>query len=347
MAELGDSHFRKDEMLAAGLTNLALIQDFQGDKQAPKTAERALQQSTASWEANLVCAGILERHQQQELAEDSILRNLDLHLEENLSKVNLVAFYYRTSHHKKLSQLMHQSDVVRMLPAALLIPCAARIQQQEDLPFVVTHQLSETLQTYFGSRIGANDFHCLAAPQWQLQTAGVTLNIHGEKYTRSTIQQDKAGQHVQFHRIPSEEPDQKVKGETGIVLSLQYPATPAIHLKLQEAPATHLNRLKLTQSYRIASIDVEETIDADQTPKPRTFLTSNSPQTGNHIKVQVMKPVTPQVTTISLVKSARSTHANIPPAPEDHISKPVVKKSRKSLIKPVDILPDFRPAPRR
>ena len=61
---LGDRHFRKDDMLATGLANKAAIEEFLGRSEAVATATRALEYSTEVWEANLVCARVLQRHRQ-------------------------------------------------------------------------------------------------------------------------------------------------------------------------------------------------------------------------------------------------------------------------------------------
>ena len=51
-----------------------------------KAALKALEQSTDVWEANLVCARVLQRHRQFAAAEDAVLRNLDVGLEQEQSR---------------------------------------------------------------------------------------------------------------------------------------------------------------------------------------------------------------------------------------------------------------------
>ena len=80
LVALGDGHFRKDEMLAAGLANLAVIREYLQQRDAVNVAATALTYSPEAWEVNLMCARVLERHGKINEAEDAILRNLDVDL---------------------------------------------------------------------------------------------------------------------------------------------------------------------------------------------------------------------------------------------------------------------------
>jgi hypothetical protein len=62
LVQSSDDHFRRDEMLAAAMCNLALIEDYQKLASAPDTAREALRQATDAWEVNLMCGVILARH---------------------------------------------------------------------------------------------------------------------------------------------------------------------------------------------------------------------------------------------------------------------------------------------
>ena len=77
LTEIGHGHFRQDDMLASSMANLALIQESQHDPEAPRTAARAFDYSTRSWESNLVCAWVLGRHAEYRNAENLILCNMD------------------------------------------------------------------------------------------------------------------------------------------------------------------------------------------------------------------------------------------------------------------------------
>ena len=77
LEQMGQGHFRKDDMLATALANEAAIEDYSGQLNAVATANRALGYSRDVWEANLVCARVLERNARTSDAEDAILCNLD------------------------------------------------------------------------------------------------------------------------------------------------------------------------------------------------------------------------------------------------------------------------------
>ncbi len=346
MAALGDGHFRKDEMLAAGLTNLALIQDYSGDKRAVATAKSALLQATTSWQANLVCAWILEKHDDASQAEDTILRNLDLHLEQRHSKTNLVALYYRTDQIKKMSQQLKQSNVVAILPMSLLIPCAAKLQQSQTLSAPVVQKLAGSLQISTGGRLGRGDLVVTAPADWQLQTAGITLNIGKQKLSRSTIQQTSKQQQVRFSHVGKLIAQQKGNGNNPLSLTIQYPATPPIRVYLQQRSTNSIKRLAINNSYQIASIDVEELPQTIVTKKQQMLLTSTPHQNKTMVQVQTYKPTTPKVMTISLNGKRQPTATPVPPAPAPLPSIEVPNR-KKNRFPPEHFLPNFRPASRR
>ncbi|VAX39253.1 hypothetical protein MNBD_PLANCTO02-914 [hydrothermal vent metagenome] len=346
MALLGNGHFRKDEMLAAGLTNLALIQEYSHDKHALATAKEALQQATTSWQANLVCAWILEKHGNKDQAEDTILRNIDLHLEEQQSRINLVALYYRTNNLPKLSAQLKQSKVVATLPMSLLIPCAAKLQQSQSLPAPVVKALSETLEASLGGRLGHNDFVVTAPPKWRLQTAGISLEIGKQEFSRSTIQQSKQQQQVRFSRVGQHIAIKKENGNISLSLLLQYPATPPIRIHLQERPSNTITRLALNHSFQIKSIDVEELPQQKVAhTKKEMQLTGTTTHKKTLVKVQTYKPTSPKVFTISLQGKTTQEKVTVPPAPQTEFSPP--KTSPKTIFPSEHFLPHFRPARRR
>ncbi|MGE3315297.1 MAG: hypothetical protein AB7O26_09285, partial [Planctomycetaceae bacterium] len=91
LATIGNGHFRKDEMLAAGMANRAVIQEYLHQPGAMESARLALTYSTDVWEANLMCARVLGQHGELGAAEDAILRNLDVGLEREYSMAALVS----------------------------------------------------------------------------------------------------------------------------------------------------------------------------------------------------------------------------------------------------------------
>jgi len=87
---------------AAGLANQAVIQAYLKQPEAALTARRALEYSTGAWQANLVCARILQQHGHAVEAEEAILRNLDVDLERPQSLASLVSLYQQSGNEAKL-----------------------------------------------------------------------------------------------------------------------------------------------------------------------------------------------------------------------------------------------------
>src|SRR3984885_145107 len=102
LIKVGQGHFRKDEMLAAGLANRAGILDYLHQAGAVDAALKALGSSTEVWEANLMAAQVLGRNGRPIEAEDAILRNLGVELERDRSTVALVSLYATTRNRQKL-----------------------------------------------------------------------------------------------------------------------------------------------------------------------------------------------------------------------------------------------------
>ncbi|WP_157605150.1 hypothetical protein [Schlesneria paludicola] len=175
LESLGDGHFRKDEMLAAGLANRAIIQSFLSQPSAPDIARKAMDYSSEAWEANLICANVLQKHGRYVDAEDAILRNLDVNLEKTQSRIALLGLYYTSDNKDKLAAQLQDPDWVKDIPARQLVLCAAKIGQRAVPPTVID-QLSTSLQATPRMNVGRDDFVVAVGPTWQIQNAAVTLN---------------------------------------------------------------------------------------------------------------------------------------------------------------------------
>lgn len=174
MANLGSGHFRRDEMLAAGLANRALIQAYLADPEATATAQRALECSDEVWEANLICASVLQRGRQYEAAEDAILRNLDVERETVQSRLALVTLYYDSDNRSKLAKQLSQLEIATALPPLVLAQCAARLGDREAPP-VLAQVLERSLQATPRFNIGKDDLVIQATSNWQLERARIKL----------------------------------------------------------------------------------------------------------------------------------------------------------------------------
>lgn len=179
LAELGRGHFRKDDMLATGLANKASIQEYLHQPGAADTALKALDYSTEVWEANLVCARILQRHQKFAAAEDAILRNLDVELERAQSRVFLVALYEASDQRDKLLRVLSDPQVVAELPAPILLRCAARLGPDATPPHLL-QTVTASLEGQPRVLFGPDDFLLKASPHWMLHLATIEVRYQGE-----------------------------------------------------------------------------------------------------------------------------------------------------------------------
>jgi tetratricopeptide (TPR) repeat protein len=174
LVTIGNGHFRKDEMLAAGLANRSIIQAFLSQPAAAETARLAMSYSSEAWEANLVCANVLQKYGRYDDAEDAILRNLDVNLERPQSRLALLGLYYTSDNKPKLAMQLQDPDWVKDIPAQQLLMCAAKLGQHE-VPAAVIDQLTTSLQGTPRLNIGRDDFVIAVSPAWQLQHAAVSL----------------------------------------------------------------------------------------------------------------------------------------------------------------------------
>ena len=132
LADLGGGHFRRDQMLAAGWANVAMIRDLGGDVRAADAAEKALACSGDAWEVNLAAAGVLAKHRRFAEAEDAVLRNLDADLEVAKSGAALCVVLAEAaptdpSAGSRLADRLADETVVAHLPPAALVRCAAAV----------------------------------------------------------------------------------------------------------------------------------------------------------------------------------------------------------------------------
>jgi hypothetical protein len=186
LAELGRGHFRKDDMLATGLANKAAIQDYLHQPGAAETALKALEFSTDVWEANLVCARILQRNAKFASAEDAILRNLDVDLERVQSQVFLASLYETSNQRDKLLKLLSNEPVVAAIPAPVLLRCAARLGPDATPPHVLA-AVTASLEGQPRVLFGPDDFVLKASPAWMLHLAKIEVRYNGETLTSPEV----------------------------------------------------------------------------------------------------------------------------------------------------------------
>jgi len=273
LVELGTGHFRKDDMLAAGLANRAAILEYLQQPSAVETAAEALQYSTEVWEVNLLCARVLQRHGRIEAAEDAILRNLDVDLERKQSRISLLALYYHAKNTKKLSAQLGNVEVVRSVPVPVLLRCAGLLGAAK-LPEPVISHLTSSLYGVFDLHFGLDDFVFRATPAWQMQTARITMKSGDQDHRLPRRLISKGYFEGRFPRILElGNPLKPVTDVRSVTLVLKYPETSEIriHLRRQSVfvlTGTPANRTETKNNprwllpghrFRIAAIQVGNT----------------------------------------------------------------------------------------
>lgn len=233
LVNIGDGHFRKDEMLSAGLANRAIIMGFLSNPSAADVAMKAMSYSSEAWEANLVCATVLQKCGRYDDAEDAILRNLDVSLEKPQSRVALLGLYYSSHNRTKLAAQLQDPEWVREVPARVLLMCAAEIGQR-DLPYPVADHLTMSLQATPRLNMGRDDFVVSVSPSWQIQNANVTLNWGDQTFTNPRVTSGRESVLLSFDGIAEfGNPLTPVHGNQEIFLTIKYPETAPVKLTLQ------------------------------------------------------------------------------------------------------------------
>ncbi len=297
LTEIGEGHFRQDDMLASSMANLALIQESQHDPEAPRTAARAFDYSTRSWESNLVCAWVLGRHAEYRDAENLILCNMDDELETEQSTVALVSLYFHSADKTKLKALLDDEQIVRRIPIPGLLLCA-KLLGPENVPPRASTYLASTLTAVPRVSGRMNAISVAAARGWKLNDAETTISDGSATFQYAGHRAVEDGLEMSF--TPSL--NSRTEGELGKTLrmTLQYPATPAIRVVLtQEEQAESAvtdqrssNRFNLfggslssssrpredKRTYRIKEIEVDG------------LRLSLRPDSTDEVEIRVLKP---------------------------------------------------------
>ena len=230
---LGQGHFRKDEMLAAGLANQAVIEEYLHHPCAAKTALKALGYSTDVWEANLMCAHVLAQHGKLAEAEDAVLRNLDVDLERVQSTAALVSLYARQGRVGKLRSCLATPELVRAVPMPFLIRAAAVLGPQR-LPEAIVAHWGSSLAARYELTYGPDDFVLVTTPLWNLQTSEMSLVVGDEAFRQSTIALSPGQSEVRFGRIGDVgHPLYASSNPPPAVLIVKYPDAPIVRLRFE------------------------------------------------------------------------------------------------------------------
>ncbi|WLD14377.1 tetratricopeptide repeat protein [Planctellipticum variicoloris] len=261
LAKLGSGHFRKDEMLACGLANRAMIQAYLHQPGAAETAKLALSHSTDVWEANLVCASVLLQYKQGHDAEDAVLRNLDGNLERGQSQLALVSVYYETGDTQKLAARLSDPAVVRELPASALLACAARLGEGQVPQSLVMH-LQNSLQAAPRVQFGPDDFVLAAAPHWNLQQARIKLHYGDQTFEQPRFANGREGLMVSFDGVAEMGgPLNSSPDDREVAVTVAYPNQEPVKLVLRPGRvAAAPVGVARTSVYRLTSFEQGKTL---------------------------------------------------------------------------------------
>lgn len=229
LAKLGHGHFRKDEMLAAGLANQAVIQAYLKQPEAAQTARRALEYSTGAWQANLVCARILQQAGHATEAEEAILRNIDVDLERSQSLASLASVYQQSGNQAKLIGLLSDPQNVAELPATALLQSVASLGARQ-MPAVAMQQLATSLYAYDQAAFGRSQLVFVASLNWNLERADTTL-VGTRPETAESRGISSRGQ-TQLY-FSSQAIQVSATGEPEVVMDIHYPESQPIRLHLK------------------------------------------------------------------------------------------------------------------
>ncbi|QDT52686.1 hypothetical protein Pan44_06980 [Caulifigura coniformis] len=263
LVALGNNHFRKDDMLATGLANKAAIQEYLKDSSAVSTALKALDKSTEVWEANLVCARILQRHRQFVAAEDAVLRNLDVGLELDQSRVFLASVYYHAEERGKLAKILADPQFAN-LPRPVLIRCAALLGP-EQAPTGVMRMVAGSIDAQPQITFGQDEVILHASDAWQLPLAHMKASINGVELTAAHAATISGGHELRL--TPARDLGTPLGGtqKYDLKLDLTYPdsSTVTLTMALSEEPARSGPQTRMTSfrgpaapTLRVSSIQI-------------------------------------------------------------------------------------------
>jgi hypothetical protein len=233
LGDLAAGHFRKDDMLTASLANRAAIQEYLGQPSASMTAIAALRHSTSVWEANLMCAQVLSRHELYEEAEDAVLRNIDVDLETELSTGLLATIYIDAGQREKLVKLLSSKESLAVLPGPVLVRSIVHLGR-ERTPAVAMQQLRSSFYARPRLHFRSDDLILVTGATWKADGSRALLQLGGRVYRRPRVHEERDTIELRFERVREMGlPFQPNAGPLNPVITLNYPEMPLIHVSLR------------------------------------------------------------------------------------------------------------------
>lgn len=287
--KIGNGHFRKDDMLATAMANRAAIQDYLGHREmAVASAERALEYSTDVWEANLIASRVLQRHGRMAKAEDAILRNLDVNLEQSQSTIFLASLYYHSREEEKLVKMMNDQNAVAHLPAPVLLRCAALVGAKRT-PSHVMKNILASLSAHPRNQFGHDELTLRVGYAWQLHLASFEVKHQGRVLGDPQVARRNGYYDLRFvEKVEWGSPLGGGMPDPEIELAMTYPDETVIRLNLRGRNST-VGRgpiaISSPSQMQITSISVDN--------KPLVFNTGAVERTTNEdpVSVEAARPI--------------------------------------------------------
>jgi hypothetical protein len=232
LRDLEQGHMRRDDMLAAGLANLAAIEHHFGDPRAVETAQLALQESSEVWEANLVCAGVLIDAGKFTVAEDAVLRNLDVALETHSSRNSLAVVYAASGNSEKLAKHLNDREFVASLRAPVLLKCALAMGSK-GMPVPASQKLLASLQGHVKLSNGRDDLVISASDEWMLGGAHLKISYDGRVLGRPQVSHRKGQLQMVYQDVfEVGSPWRQTHQVRPLVMEVTFPDQPSVAFEL-------------------------------------------------------------------------------------------------------------------
>lgn len=282
LADLGHGHFRRDDMMAASLANLAVIQTFLNQPGADTSARQALAHSPDVWQANLMAAQVLEKHGELKDAEDAILRNIDIDLETTRSTVALVGMYYRQHQSEKLAQALANEDTLKALPIVSLMQAAAELAQTHPVPPATIQRLRSSLRVAVEPKFGDDDLIIACDQVWQSELAQVAVVLP------NSTTEARAIRHSSLETLPSGETVIRFSGvvDGGNPLRPTSPQLAGTTLLFEFAP----DSAKADPLVVVLGAPISKPVSATQATAPWWTAASPSGIRYGNVRLDLLKP---------------------------------------------------------
>ncbi|MEZ6045605.1 MAG: hypothetical protein R3C11_08520 [Planctomycetaceae bacterium] len=260
--KLCSGHFRKDEMLATGLANMALIQAYLKQPSAVATARAAMEKSTDVWQVNLVCARILSENRHYDAAEESLLRNLDVGLEENQSRVGLLTMYYQSGNSRKMLAQLQDPKVLASVPPPILLQCSALFDARE-FPPQLRQQLANSIRVEPQLSFGADDLIVVANSEWNFENSEVVLQVGQHRFNDPFIVRHERQVELRFPGVVEwGTPLQGVSSTAPVSIGLRYAGMPTFQLSMLPNqvvnPGRGFDSRSESSALRLATVDMNQ-----------------------------------------------------------------------------------------